>query len=384
MRDLPPSSVPESLRSVLASAGMPAAGGRADRRGHADSLQSVFAAAGIHAAWVTMPIDGDPALPAERVAAEAPPDPVLDETADLEPAPQPELDETPDPDEPPEPDRLDPERAAEPVAAKRSGKGPAAVRPRGPVASFAVHAFALLAFFDWPAPSPVDPAPPIPVALVIEQPPPDTGKQPAPPPAPAGHLASDDMGDVKAQKSGAGAPAPAETPKIEAAAPPPTPQEKPQQAEPKPAKERLAAMVPPPKPTPPAQPERKSETTPTAPPHPAETPHSAPRAARYPGPAATRDEYLAYLLVLTKQHFDLLPKSAVGDRQGETVVTILVLDDGTVARIGVSQTSGYPDIDARIEQMVAAVGKFPPLPQWYQGPRVELNLRLRFPEALEE
>ncbi|HEX3536993.1 MAG TPA: TonB family protein [Stellaceae bacterium] len=356
IRDLPPSTVPESLRSVLASAG-----------------------------YGPPPTD-EPVVPDTAPVGRdrAPPDPVLEETADSDLTLGPELDETPDPDEPDEPSRLDPERAAEPSASKRSGKGAAAVRPRGPVASFAVHAFALLAFFDWPAPSPVDPAQPIPVALVMEQPPPDMGKQPAPPPAPAGHLASDDMGDVTAKKSGAGAPAPAEAPKTEAAPPPPTPQEKPQQPESKPAKERVAALIPPLKPTPPAQPEAKPEAAPAAPPHPVETPHRAPRAARYPGPAATRDEYLAYLLTLTKQHFDLLPKAAVGDRQGETVVTILVLDDGTVARIGVSQSSGYPDIDARIEQMVAAVGRFPPLPQWYQGPRVELNLRLRFPEALEE
>ena len=33
------------------------------------------------------------------------------------------------------------------------------------------------------------------------------------------------------------------------------------------------------------------------------------------------------------------------------------------------QSSGYPDIDERVEQMVAAVGRFPPLPQWFQAPR---------------
>ena len=37
-----------------------------------------------------------------------------------------------------------------------------------------------------------------------------------------------------------------------------------------------------------------------------------------------------------------------------------------------------------IEQMVAAVGRFPPLPQWYQGKSVQLELTLRFPDAVEK
>ena len=58
------------------------------------------------------------------------------------------------------------------------------------------------------------------------------------------------------------------------------------------------------------------------------------------------------------------------------------MGDGTIARISVARGSGYPDIDTKIEQMVAAVRRFPPLPQWYQGPQIELTFRLRFPEAL--
>ena len=41
------------------------------------------------------------------------------------------------------------------------------------------------------------------------------------------------------------------------------------------------------------------------------------------------------------------------------------------------------ELHDRIEQMVAAVHKFPPLPQWYQGNAVQLELTLKFPEALE-
>ena len=74
----------------------------------------------------------------------------------------------------------------------------------------------------------------------------------------------------------------------------------------------------------------------------------------------------------------------VGGRRGETVVDILVLGDGTIAMLRVGRSSGYPDIDLRVEQMISAVGRFPPLPQWYQGPSMQLEFRLRFPEALED
>ena len=107
------------------------------------------------------------------------------------------------------------------------------------------------------------------------------------------------------------------------------------------------------------------------------------RSGRQLGPAASRDEYLAYILELTKQHIDLLPLSYVAGRRGETVLSIRVLDDGTIARISIAESSGYPDIDRKVEEMVQAVRRFPPLPQWIQAPSIELNLQLRFPEALE-
>ena len=355
IRDLPPPALPDSLRSVLVGAGY----------GPAPTEE---------------PVVPDP-LPDDALAALRPVEPVLAETAESEQAPEPALSDTADSDLPEETERLDPGRAAE-EADPRTNPG-AAVRPRGPVASFAVHAVVLLAFFDWPAAVPLDPPQPIPVALVVQQPAPEKGAEKAQPPSqPEGHLASDDFGDPNVKQSAAGAPAPAEAAKPDPA-PPPQPKPSPQTTEPKP-RDRLAAAVPPPKPTPPAPPQPKTTATPAAPPHPEENPNRAAHAARLPGPSATRDEYLAYLLTLTKKHFDLLPMSAIGDRRGETVVAVLVLDDGTIARVGVAQSSGYPDIDSRIEAMVAAVGHFPPLPQWYQGPRVELNLRLRFPEALEE
>jgi len=117
-------------------------------------------------------------------------------------------------------------------------------------------------------------------------------------------------------------------------------------------------------------------------PRPQPAPKETPRAGRIPGPDASRDEYLAYLVSLTRQHVDLLPMSVIGDRRGETTLSLLVLGDGTIARIAIAQSSGYNDIDARIQQIVAAVRRFPPLPARFEGPDLELKLRFRFPDAV--
>jgi outer membrane biosynthesis protein TonB len=91
--------------------------------------------------------------------------------------------------------------------------------------------------------------------------------------------------------------------------------------------------------------------------------------------------YLAYLVSLTRQHLDLLPASLVGGRQGRTIIAVRVLDDGTIAKTRIAASSSYPDIDARIEQMVVAVGHFPPLPESLRGQGIELDLNLNFPEV---
>ena len=239
--------------------------------------------------------------------------------------------------------------------------------PLGLVGSLALHLLPLLLLLSWTT-APADIPPPIPVQLVIETPPP-------PPPAaqqaqkpPRGPLASEDMGTPEAKRTEAPA-----TPD-----PPPDPTEI----------QTAMAAPPPPKPEPPREPAAAPEPKPKPAPKPPAPATAwrrldAPHPGRVPGPAATRDEYLVYLVSLTRRHLDMLPLSMVGLRRGVTTLTIRVLDDGTVARIAIAQSSGYPDIDERIERMVAAVGRFPPLPQWFQGPSMELRLRLQFPEALE-
>ena len=287
---------------------------------------------------------------------------------------------------------IEPERVVEPrfsTAAAGESLSPAAVQAdekreqnRNPwplplrlgiAGSLGLHLLPLLLLLSWTS-APAEIPMPIPVQLVIEAPPPPPPAREAQKPPPRGRLASEDMGAPDAKR-----PEPAAAP--DEPVPPPEPTE------------TQTAMVTPPPPKP--EPPREAAAAPLPkPPPPKPTPavhRPQPvlrlplplQPGRVPGPAATRDEYLAYLVALTRRHLDLLPLSMLGARRGETTLTIRVLDDGSVARIAVAQGSGYPDIDERIERMVAAVGRFPPLPQWFQGPAMELRLRLQFPEALE-
>ncbi len=168
-----------------------------------------------------------------------------------------------------------------------------------------------------------------------------------------------------------------ETPKAESAAAPPVPPPPPQVAE----------VAPPPKPSPPPPPTPAALPNP-APPVPAAKPappasNPAPPEAKVPGPDANRGDYLDYLVTLTRGHFDILPLAFLAGRHGRTTLSVLVFEDGTISRIAVKQSSGYPDIDAKIEQMVAAVGRFPPVPESFKRPRVELDFNMIFPDALQ-
>jgi TonB family protein len=327
--------------------------------------------------WVTL-ADDLPSLPDDRD------DPALaeDETSlpdDLryEPA----LAATPHLVEFDEIDRLDPGRAEIPPDAPPTA--PPTWLIVGLVCSLLVHLITI-AVLLFPGFTPPDLPKPIPIQLVLETPPPPPpvpAQMPTPPPEPHGHLASEDIGDINAKsgpapdsdaKQTTAKPAPAPTPTL---VPPPPPEK------PEPPKDQVATLADPKIPPPVLDSHPRFSVPPAA--HPSEETHIAAHPGRIPGPAATRDEYLAYLVSMTKQHFDLLPLSVIGGRTGETSLAILVLADGTIARISVAEGSGNPDIDNRIEQMVAACRKFPPLPQWYQGPNMELIFKLHYPEAIE-
>jgi TonB family protein len=159
-----------------------------------------------------------------------------------------------------------------------------------------------------------------------------------------------------------------------------------------PPRQSLAAITPPP-PTPaplPEPPPRKPAAVtlaPAAPPPPA-APNSAatanPPEAQTPGPDPAQSDYFSRLAALTRDHLDLLPLAFLGGRRGRTILSIHVQGDGTIGRIAVKRSSGYPDIDARIEEIVTAVGRFPPLPERFQKPDLELDFNLIFPDALQQ
>jgi protein TonB len=256
----------------------------------------------------------------------------------------------------------------------------------GPVGSLVVHLLPLLLLIEWPLAAPPEIAP-IAVQLVVEPPPPEPPPKPVPPkrefkPPPPGPIASEDIGDTEAKKPSreAGNPPPPQDP----APPPPPPKIEPPPSETPPQDAGAVPPPPPEKPAPPKPQPKPTQTAQLAPRRVEEPTHAEGHAAKYPGPAATRDEYLAYVHSLIRRHYNLLPLSMVGGRRGETLVEFVVLDDGTIAMIKVRQSSGYPDIDERIEQMVLAVRRVPPLPQWFQGLSMGLILSLPFPDALRE
>jgi hypothetical protein len=292
----------------------------------------------------------------------------------------------------PEPARLDPSRAApepeRPPAGRRRGLA------LGMVGSLAVHLSPLLRVGSWTG-TPAELTQPIPVQRVIEAPPPP----PPPPPAqkredfkrpPPGRLSSEDIGEKASPppEAAAAPPMPEPAPTQPAAAPPapePTPTQvaaavppPPSPPAPEPAPTQLAAAMPPPKPMRPPKPVARAFEW-----HRLDTvPQAAPRETGVPGVPATRDEYLAYCMSLVRRHLAALSPGFLNGRHGVTRFRLVVLDDGTIARITLANPSPYPEVDARIEEAVNAVHRFPPLPQWLQGPRIDLILQVIYPEGL--
>ena len=280
---------------------------------------------------------------------------------------------------PADPLRLDPPERVAPV--QERGRAPW----QGPIGSLVLHLLPLLLLIEWPMAAPPE-ITPIAVQLVVEPPPPEPPPQPVPPkpefkPPPPGRIASEDLGDTAAKEASQGGGRRTGCQGGSGAAP---------TAENRAAAERGAATDRGDRAATtrknPSRPSRsQSRTRPCSRPKRTEEPtHLAPHRAKFPGPAASRDEYLAYVHSLIRQHYNLLPLAMVGGRRGETMVEFFVLDDGTIATIKVMRSSGWPDIDERVEQMVAAVRRVPPLPQWFQGPSMGLVLSLPFPDALRE
>jgi len=269
-----------------------------------------------------------------------------------------------------------------------------------------LHLAPLVVLIGWPGTPLAIPAA-IPIQLVIEQPPPQPPPAPKPAapsppkpqasPPPPGMRASDDFGAVAGDKTDHNTGETPPTPGAPAEAKPPDPG-----PEASPTKEQLAvapfptpaeiqALAPPPPLPEPPKPSQKQQAAIHLPkpegeawPLPLTGPSRAPaHTAALVGPNASRDEYCAYALSLVMSHVDLLPLSLIGARHGDTSITMRVLSDGTISMLRVTRGSGYPDIDERVAQMVLAVGKLPPLPQWIPGNYTDLTFHMHFPHPSE-
>ena len=222
-----------------------------------------------------------------------------------------------------------------------------------PLGSLCVHLATLLCLLGW-GEAPAETPDALPVQLVLEAPAagPSPDEAEAAPPAPD----SAAMSKIAAE-------APRAAP--ETAPTPPAP----------PHPVQVAVAVPRSKPVPPEL--KPQQTAADAQPAPA-------AAAGQPSAEETQSDYLAHLVALTRGHLDLLPPTFLAGRRGHTILSVAVRDDGTIGRIAIKRSSGYPDIDSRIEQLVVAVGRFPPPPDSFRRPSAELDFNLTFPDALPQ
>jgi TonB family protein len=298
---------------------------------------------------------------------------------------------------------LDPQRGE-----KEPKEPPPAPRQRASATSLfgslGVHLLPLLVLIGWSS-APAELSSTIPVQFVVEES--SVGPTETPPDRPVTETISEtrsNSDNTAADPTPPPPPPPVRPPPVKTASvkPPPKPSRPP---EPTPRKSVAAtppAPAPPPEPTPrksvaatPPAPAPPPEPTPrksvaATPPvaaarPPATPPNPASREGRAPGPDPARGDYFDRLVALTRTHLDLLPSSFLAGRRGQTVLSIVVIADGTIGRISLKHSSGYPDVDTRIEQIVAAVGRFPPLPASFGGqPSIELDFDLTFPNAIQQ
>jgi TonB family protein len=266
--------------------------------------------------------------------------------------------------------------------------------------SLGVHLLPLLVLIGWSS-APAELSSTIPVQFVVEES--SAARAEAPPDRPVTETISetrsnsDNAADTAPPAPPAVRPPPVKTASVK---PPPKPSPPPEPTPRKPVAAIPPAPASPPEPTlrksvaatapapatpaPAATPPGPASPAPAARP-PATPPNPAPREARAPGPDPARGDYFDRLVALTRTHLDLLPSAFLAGRRGQTVLSIVVIADGTIGRISLKRSSGYPDVDTRIEQIVAAVGRFPPLPASFGGtPSIELDFDLTFPNAIQQ
>ena len=71
-----------------------------------------------------------------------------------------------------------------------------------------------------------------------------------------------------------------------------------------------------------------------------------------------KGDYYNYLVTLTKQHYDVLPLSYLAGRRGHTMLSIVVLEDGTIGRISIKQRKAQQGQHVLPSQIPSATTKF--------------------------
>lgn len=102
-------------------------------------------------------------------------------------------------------------------------------------------------------------------------------------------------------------------------------------------------------------------------------PHIGQHHAKYPGPDATKDAYLAYINELVKecQTPEILARlNAVGRIP---LLSIAVRHNGVILWVNVIRSSGSAAFDEQYKTIFDCVGRFPPLPDYIPGATVDLT-----------
>jgi periplasmic protein TonB len=211
----------------------------------------------------------------------------------------------------------------------------------------------------------VEPEPPPPPP---EPPPPEPELPPPPQPQPPPVVATEP-------------PPPAPAAPVTASEPPPPPPPPHKPAIKKPPKPVPQHQEPPPQPTqayiPPAPAQRSTTQAPPAPVAPQQTAMAAtPVPAPAPSPEATAG-YAALLHAWFDSHKRYPETAREHGEEGKAVLRFLVDRSGRVLEYAVVKSSGYPDLDAAIEEMMRGA-MLPPFPAGMTQPRLQFTINIGY------
>ena len=178
---------------------------------------------------------------------------------------------------------------------------------------------------------------------------------------------------------------------------PPTPEPPPPPDEPPPPAEATAPIVAPPPPPPPrklavkprARPVpqlEKSQSDPAvaAPAQPAPAAVAAPQTAYAPTPVPApvpsseiSPGYRALLSAWLERHKRYPDSARQRGEEGQAVLRFVIDRNGRVGDFAIARSSGYPDLDASIEEMMRGA-VLPPFPESMTQPRIDVSVTVRF------